>query len=67
LSLLKDDVIDNHSRAISDILADLVELELPRMNEYLESRIIRTNILDTINRGSLILKRGLDYSVATSL
>ncbi|CDW87954.1 wd-40 repeat protein [Stylonychia lemnae] len=67
LSLIKDDDIDNHSRAIVDILPNLVELELPRMGIYLESRIVRTDILDTLNRGSLNHRKGVNYAIETCL
>lgn len=40
LLLIKDDPIDNHSRAIVDILHMLVEAELPALREYLKARMI---------------------------
>lgn len=45
LLLIKDDPIDNHSRAIVDILPKLVEAELPGLREYLKARMIQTQLL----------------------
>lgn len=39
LSQLKFDGIDNHSRAIMDILPELFEHELPSLKEYFNSRL----------------------------
>lgn len=55
LLLIKDDPIDNHSRAIVDILYQLVETELPGLKDYLKARMFQTQQLKTLNRG--ILKR----------
>jgi hypothetical protein len=42
LILIKDDPIDNHSRAIVDLLPRLVEAELPALRDYLKARMIQT-------------------------
>lgn len=41
-------------------------MELPSLNDYLESRIRRTDILDTIKRGSLKHRKGINYSVVSN-
>jgi hypothetical protein len=51
--LIKDDPIDNHGRAIIDIIPDILELELPAFNDYLTSRIVETPMLNRIDKGSL--------------
>jgi hypothetical protein len=61
LLLIKDDPIDNHSRAIVDILHSCVEAELPALREYLKSRMIQTQQLKTINRGVLKSIQNNDY------
>ena len=56
LMLIKDDLIDTHGRAIIDILPDILELELPGFDSYLENRIVETPMLNRINKGCLIEK-----------
>lgn len=51
--LIKDDPIDNHGRAIIDIIPEILELELPAFNDYLSSRVVETPMLNRIEKGCL--------------
>jgi hypothetical protein len=65
--LMKDDPIDNHGRAIIDIIPDILELELPAFNEYLEARIVETPMLNRIEKGCLLQKYpDSDYQLYTA-
>ena len=40
LNYIKDDPIDNHARAIIDILPNILEEELPAFKSYLSARLL---------------------------
>jgi len=45
LQKLCNDPIDSHSRAINDLIPQLVEAELPSLGKYFDSRFGQTNLL----------------------
>jgi hypothetical protein len=53
---MKNDPIDNHGRAIIDIIPKLLELELPAFSDYLNSRVLNTPMLKRIDKGCIIEK-----------
>jgi hypothetical protein len=46
--------IDHHSRAIKDILDDIMKLDVPNFCDYMESRIQKNEFLKAIEYGNLI-------------
>ncbi len=53
LTHIKDTPIDNHARAIIDILPQILEEELPAFKSYLSARLLQTNALKKIEKGNL--------------
>lgn len=43
INYLKLYPIDHHSRAIKDLLGELIDRNLPELQDYLESRLLKTN------------------------
>jgi hypothetical protein len=67
LIFIKDDPIDNHGRAIIDIIPDIMALELPAFNNYLTCRIKETPMLKRIEKGCLLENYpDSDYNLYTS-
>eukprot|EP00347_Sterkiella_histriomuscorum_P016371 403353446 len=66
LQLLKYDEVDNHSRAICGLIPYMIQMELPSLDDYFKSRIMRTEILDTFKKGSLNHRKGIDYAVGSA-
>lgn len=63
LENIKDEGIDNHSRAIYDALPMCAEEELPSLGAYFDARFIQTKYISDVNTGCINKKSGLDYSV----
>ena len=54
LRFLKLYPIDHHSRAIKDILGDIMRLDVPSFYDYMESRVQKNTCLKAIEYGNLI-------------
>lgn len=53
LKYLKLYPADHHSKAIKDIYAELVDLRVPELDDYFESRIQQNVILEQITKGNI--------------
>jgi hypothetical protein len=68
MGFLKDDVIDNHSSAIVDVLPQILESGIPTIGEYLSARFKETTShTNGLKKGTLkILLKETDFQVHTS-
>lgn len=66
LQKLCNDKIDSHSRAINDILPQLVTAELTSLGNYLDSRFAQTLLLMDFKRGTILKTDDLDYCLTTA-
>jgi len=64
--MLQNEGLDNHCRAINDILPKCVEHGLPALGLYLDKRFIQTQQLKELKRGLLNYKHGMEYVVTYS-
>jgi hypothetical protein len=53
LKYLQHYPIDHHSRAIKDLMPLFIEKQLPELLDYLDTRMLQTQTLTTINKGCL--------------
>jgi ankyrin repeat protein len=66
LENLKNEGIDNHSRAIYDALPACIEADIPAVGPYLDARFVQTSQIEEVKRGSLNLKNEMIYAVTDS-
>lgn len=66
LGLLSKDPLGNHSRAISDVLPDVMLEGVAELDSYFNSRIMTTKSLSRLDRGKLKVIDWTDSSLVAS-
>lgn len=56
----------SHSFNIIDILPSIIRTELPSLKQYLESRVIQTELMSQYKRGAIKTKKEKSYTIQLS-
>lgn len=64
LKMLTNHPFYQHSQVIYEVLPSIIQMELPQLRIYLESRLIQTPLLAEYKRGGLkMLKQNKHYAI----
>lgn len=63
LQVIKNDDVDNHIRSFIDKFPNLMRFQLPSLDEYISSRVFKTETMSVLKKGKLNIWEDLDCAI----